>query len=450
MTRLFTIAAMSCMAVASVFSADVLTEEEWKNSCRITPNPEATTATEIGPQFKIAARNTKNFIDLGDTSVEPTLDLPDGDAREGLYLQDDMDIFTGRVTLNFAETFDMAGKYVLTIPEGAVKLKQPNGDVIGVNPELTYEYSIIGKQEPLFNPLTKYEIKPASGSTVANIYKNISITFPDLTPDVDFHRAWIAGVSCSEDNGEGQWQMYDWDIPEDADGVPSYNTTNLYFRYPIDEPGDYTVKISRGVFRCVVPDPSSPTGWGDVYSPEIILHYTVGEIGSDEITLATVKTDPDNKETVTNFDQITLIFPNSNAPEQGIKKGTTPFKEIYMRNEGDARTYYCQNAKIAADRSRVTLSFHGITDSGDYKLVVPADVWQLVDAIPVEFNAPMEIPFHLSYVATGIDGVDAEAEFAPVYDLNGRVVLDNATEDDVNTLPAGCYIRAGKKLVVIR
>ncbi len=474
MKRLFTIAAIACMAVAPVFSAVTLTEEEWKSYCNISPNPELTTLTEIGPTFKVAARSTKNYLSRGTSTVEATLDLPNGEAREGLVTQEDMDVFTGRVSINFGESFDMAGKYVLTIPEGTIKLKDNYDEVVGVNPELTYVYNIIGAQEPLFNPLEKFELTPASGSTVGQIYKNLGIVFPDVTEDVEFHRAWVTGVTLTGPDGE-QWNNYQFIIPsatveknnigtpttdEDDDdgdicvtppateGDPSVNATNFYFFSPIEEPGEYTLKIEKGTFRCVVPDPSSPTGVSDVYNSEIIAKYTIGEIGDDEVTLAKVVTEPSNEETINNFNQITLIFPNSNAPEQGIEKGKTSWTEIYLRCENDSRRYDCKNSKIADDFGSVTLSFHNVTTDGEYTLIVPEGVWKLRDCFPSEYNSPMEIPFHLNFLSNSVEGIDTEAEYAPVYDLNGTLILDNSTVDDLRSLPAGLYIRAGQRILL--
>lgn len=67
-------------------------------------------------------------------------------------------------------------------------------------------------------------------------------------------------------------------------------------------------------------------------------------------------------------------------------------------------------------------------------------------------NLNKEYTIKNAFTIAGLVGVDetvAETEtVAPVYDLMGRTVLENATMDDINNLPAGMYIFNGKKYVV--
>ncbi len=121
---------------------DTLKQEEWDNICSISPDPSLTPVTEIGPIFKMAAKSTSYYLEKGNPSNVVIMLLPNGVTIEGIVTTYDIDIFTGRVSINFFEKFNQPGEYRIIIPAGTFKLKDSYDATISVNPQLTYEYSI--------------------------------------------------------------------------------------------------------------------------------------------------------------------------------------------------------------------------------------------------------------------------------------------------------------------
>jgi hypothetical protein len=56
---------------------------------------------------------------------------------------------------------------------------------------------------------------------------------------------------------------------------------------------------------------------------------------------------------------------------------------------------------------------------------------------------------HIRYNAsTGIKSPFADTDSNNIYDLSGRLIRRQATANEMDRLPAGIYIRGGKKVVV--
>ena len=470
MIKKFTAVALTLLAMVPMYGA-TLTEEEWANYASISPRTSDKTLTTLGPKLVISPKGTKNHIKYVGSGLTPTLTLPDGTEVSGLFGENPYGFDTGEVAAMFGVSYDVAGDYVLTIPANSLQVSTwSDSEVYGTNPEMKYVYTILGEQEPLTNYLENYVLTPASGSTVHSIYRNLRISFPDVTEDMSFSRVYIGGVQLTTPSGD-EVPMLNFEVPLDEDGRRSLSSTVFYFSQVQREEGEYTLKIAQGTFRITVPDVTSPTGVTALYNPAITAKFILSEeIDPNELTLESYYTEPSNAGSVSSLSQLSIVFPQVNAPEQGIEAGsgagpddpvcTAPAKKVeskvvtdlsrtYLRNDYSGAASYCKKMEIAESRDKVTFFFDEIKSDGYYTLYVGDEVVVIRDTFPVIYNLPMVIPFRLNYVETGVEEVNASAdEVAPVFDMMGRKVLENAVKADIDRLPAGLYIHNGEKYEV--
>ncbi|MBR1881217.1 MAG: carbohydrate-binding protein [Prevotella sp.] len=113
-----------------------------------------------------------------------------------------------------------------------------------------------------------------------------------------------------------------------------------------------------------------------------------------------------------------------------------------------------------------SLKFNGtvkVTFTADRELKAGDELtlWTVSDTFSgtPTFDLPAEYTWDTSrisegiLVVTGVTGIKnayADADGKNVYDLNGRLVRRQATATDTNGLPAGVYIRGGRKIVVMK
>lgn len=475
MIKKFTAFLCAVMAmIPIVANGAVLSEEEWAKMVTFSPNP--TVRNEVLPKkIYIGAASGYSIEYVSSTNGEPTLTLPDNTVVNGLFSPNDFIAeLTGRILMEFSQEYDQPGTYTLTIPAGKIKVVKGDNEM-GTNPEYKVTYDI---QEPkvIVNTLVDPVFIPASGSTVASISGNLSITFPKAEPG--WTLACYSGVcielECVEGEDEGDaWTVYGWDWYVDDNGVPDRNRCVLNFKNVITTPGKYELRFAKSVFKTFIDGE-------EIYNPEpFVAVFTVGEIGDEEITLDNFKAvDPSNEEPVKSLGVLHVEFPNCGAPEYGLEKGDrfqepgvcgapepaeatddepeapTIYTNIYLYRKEDAAVRFADSWSILPDGKTIeVITKQPFTQDGEYSLHIPAGMLKVKDYTPATYNTG-EIPINytLKYdpnIVDVIDGVSVvKVILAPVYDLNGNKVLDLATEADLQTLPADIYIFNSRKIVV--
>lgn len=91
------------------------------------------------------------------------------------------------------------------------------------------------------------------------------------------------------------------------------------------------------------------------------------------------------------------------------------------------------------------VTFAPLTEAGRYRITFQMQSFYIDDAQGSDF---IEAWYEVDPTYTGIEGVGADSGLFTVYNLQGILVLSDATADDVEALPAGIYIVNGKKVAL--
>lgn len=469
MIKRFTLILSAILAlVATTAKAEnILTEEEWRAAISVSPNPDQI-QEELTAKMYLAPKEGYDLT-LTSGAGEPSLTLPDKSEVDGMFDKDDFVAnITGRIAIRFASGYTASGEYILTIPEGRVKVTK-GGEEIGVNPVYDVVFTV---KEPkvVENPLVNPVFIPASGSTVANICNNISITFPNA--EIGWTLACFSSecleLVCVEGEAAGDsWAINEWHWYENEDG--SYDRTRCVFNFKrmIATPGKYELRIKSYAFKTFVEDV-------ELYNvTPFVGEFTIGAIGNDEITLDSYRAvDPSNDAPVSSLRVLHIEFPNCAAPDFGLEEGDkmlppegpeicslpaliSPQESIYtnvsISQNATNSVRFAASWKIMADRKTIEVVFNNpFTEDGLYTLTIPQGMLRIKNTSPAVYNtAALPLTYELKYDPNAIDTpACATVVVAPVYDLNGNKVLELATEADLKNLPAGIYIFNSRKFVV--
>lgn len=216
---------------------------------------------------------------------------------------------------------------------------------------------------------------------------------------------------------------------------------------PIDliAEGSYVINISSGCF--VFGEQSSSSNSRSLYSGFSITGAL--EAPDDPVDPAEqekfnyVSVDPENGATVVSLSEINLTFPDMVACE-----------EFNVEVYGDGALVATGTGMYDwYDVNLIVVTFsQPVTEEGNYEVVIPARVIGNDDFMSSDGKAGLCNPeIRLSYTVDSTSSADisvAGAVVSDVYDLNGRIVLRNASAADINTLIKGIYVVGGRKVVV--
>ena len=102
-------------------------------------------------------------------------------------------------------------------------------------------------------------------------------------------------------------------------------------------------------------------------------------------------------------------------------------------------------AVAGAGHPTFKVTFAPLTEAGRYRITFSDQTFYFDNAQGSDF---IEAWYEVDPTYTGIEGVGAESGLFTVYNLQGILVLSDATADDVKALPAGIYIVNGKKVAL--
>lgn len=102
-------------------------------------------------------------------------------------------------------------------------------------------------------------------------------------------------------------------------------------------------------------------------------------------------------------------------------------------------------AVAGAGHPTFKVTFAPLTEAGRYRITFSDQTFYFDNAQGSDF---IQAWYEVDPTYTGIEGVGAESGLFTVYNLQGILVLSDATADDVKALPAGIYIVNGKKVAL--
>ncbi len=332
------------------------------------------------------------------------------------------------------------GAYEVVIPARTLQnneFSMSDGKAGLCNPEIRLHYTVGSEAD---DPQAKYQFinaNPEVGSTVEAL-DLILLTFPGPAIFDDFEVKVYSAARNVVATGLGTYDM----------GDPT--RVVIRFSEPITEPGIYDVVVPAGVIGN--PDFYMSEGAEGLCNPEFHLYYTVGEGQEDPGVDPTeqevfnyTEVSPADGSTVSELNHISLLFPDEVMTVNDVAY-------VYKAGESDPVT----KCGVSWDMDDVLLInvnlYTPILDAGEYVVVIPArtiadNAFFGSDGKSGICNPEIRLTYTVDPAGSGVASV-VEISNCDVYDLQGRVVLHNASNDDLKNLSKGIYVVNGKKIVV--
>lgn len=176
-------------------------------------------------------------------------------------------------------------------------------------------------------------------------------------------------------------------------------------------------------------------------NPEAI-EFTWNIIAKKEYTMTAT---PASESTVKELSEITLEFPD--AETVGLSEHfVIQYFGVWDWNNFKMIANATGIEEVAgAGHPTFKVSFDPITEAGNYRITMMDGIFVFDGLQENEFS---ELFYTVDPDYTGVEDVISDADSFTVYNLQGILVLSEATADDVKALPAGIYIVNGSKVAV--
>ncbi len=340
------------------------------------------------------------------------------------------------------------GSYVINFPTGCFVFGE---EFSSVNSRSLYSgFQITGVLDDPVGPgvdpaeqevFNYSSVSPEEAATVKSL-DTILLRFPEQVACEEFDVMVYSAARAEVTTGTG---MYDWGDP---------NLIVITLAEPVTVEGKYEVVIPSRVIgndEFFMSD-----GKSGICNPEIRLHYTVDPEGN------TPGVDPAEQE-VFNF---TKVAPAEGSVLESLSLIQIWFPDVPACAMFDAYLYKAdavgEESGIAGTASvlfdweddlLVNCTFaQPVTEKGDYVFVIPArmigdDPFIYSDGAEGICNPEIRLSYTIDPAGVSVDAI-SEAACADVYDVQGRLVLRNASAADIKKLDKGIYVAGGKKFVV--
>lgn len=291
------------------------------------------------------------------------------------------------------------------------------------NPDMDWKVTVAGTAEDTFKPIqnAKVSITPEQGKYTSLQYFTLEFEY-----NMVFNNSTVKPYIIRDDDTQ--------QVVATGKTVEGAGLVNGYadFDKPITEPGTYILIVPEGAFY---------EGYTDEDIPESRWRYVVAEDGADPIVNPTqVIATPDQETALASLSQVVLEFPDYNGVYFVKSKGTPT---VYDK-DGNAVATLDQTYVSGLEDNQIALNVTpAVTENGTYTIDFPARVFTLVGEQMYDDQA--STAFTLTYTidsAVGIEAIETVNSDAPVYRIDGTRVVNTAN------LPAGIYIRDGKKIIV--
>ncbi len=354
-----------------------------------------------------------------------------------LYDWDDVNL----ILIELLDPVSEPGDYEVVIPRGAIcddQFFESDGKAGICNPEIRLSYTIgAGAAEDPQEALKYASVDPEMGSEVESL-SQIVLTFGE---DVDCDNFVVNVYSVAREavaTGNGRMDFMD------------HNRVVVTLDEPIKAEGRYEVVIPNHVI--VNYDYYISEGKEGLCNPEYRLYYIVAGTGVEPVDPAEqevfnyTEVSPADGSTVEELSHISLWF-----PELVNTLDDTAYVYKADATEGDPITKANVNWDFF-DELLITVDLQTpVTENGEYVVVIPARI--ICDAAFFDSDGANGIcnpEIRLTYTVGEGDGVNTviSSEAVDVYDVQGRLVIRNASAADIKTLDKGIYVAGGKKFVV--
>lgn len=170
------------------------------------------------------------------------------------------------------------------------------------------------------------------------------------------------------------------------------------------------------------------------------IEYTWKVVAKKEYTYVIT---PTPESTVSQLSELTIEFTNAETAvlhDSFINAWIGVWKGYSMIASATS-----VEAVAGAEHPTFKVTFAPLTEAGRYRITFSDQTFYFDNAQGSDF---IQAWYEVDPTYTGIEGVGAESGLFTVYNLQGILVLSDATADDVKALPAGIYIVNGKKVAL--
>lgn len=218
---------------------------------------------------------------------------------------------------------------------------------------------------------------------------------------------------------------------------------------PVTEAGRYDVVIPSRVI--INGDYYESNGEAGLCNPDYHLYYTIegsvdpGVDPAEQEVFFYDSVSPESGSTVASLDVIKLTYPDFantfgkdavvyNKADQSVVTEAMVLYDFY--------DWFVINVELAAP----------VTEAGEYEIVIPSraigdDEFFNTDGKNGICNPEIKLTYIVDPGFSAVDSVTITSN-CDVYDVQGRLVLRNASSDQLKSLSKGIYVVGGKKLVV--
>lgn len=339
------------------------------------------------------------------SEVACMLTLPDGSTK-AIFPTNNSTTQGKLVFLNLSSFYTQPGEYKLNIPQGALELFK--GTAMSHNKEINVVYTV-AETTPAD---LEYTVDPADNSV------KYYLDFVKATYTEAINSVYGANAVLTAPNGNKTKCRISLNAVA--------NRIMVDLNYPTAQ-GDYVLTIPQGVvytsdFRV---------------NKEINLHYTLATRTEKAIEFEVT---PAQGE-VTSLETISVALP-------------AEYTTMKLVNDGITRTYFTGGTYTEPKLRYLKLKTSGTSayieldevqkSAGEYTWTIPANSIIVTDTKGYQYYNS-EVVYKWTIGDSGVDGVAAD-KAQNVYSVDGKLVLRNATRDDMQTLERGIYIVGGKKI----
>lgn len=323
-------------------------------------------------------------------------------------------------------TFVAPGTYTLDIPAGA--FAQFSGTP--TNSRITATYTIAAKG----GAMADCTVTPAAGEVTE--IKTVTLTFGNSVSALRFADDLSAITISRKGDIKTVWHCIEAAVSADNESaaVLTFAREGGSQAASVNAPGEYVLTVPAGMV-------SGTTADGTMSNDGIQALYTIKE-GVNNMLSYTVAP---AGEVVTEIDNVVVSFGDV---QDGVQY-TSDFGAISLvfapETSGETVTYTPSGCQIKGNEVTVVFKEAPFTAAGTYVFTVPEGLFTEYGN-SASSNPAIEKTFVIEGVAVGVGAVMAEEGGADVYNLQG--VLVRRAGDD-RQLPAGVYVSAGRKIVVM-